>query len=97
VKFLKSNFFTGVAALLVLKLLSVGLTPADAAGSFFILGALIADRVMHYLFPARPDLFREVMDLQNQLTVMGQRHDEMEREPRIADGAIEVTSSVLII
>lgn len=79
-KFSKSDLFTGAAILLLLKLICLGFTPADAAGSFFLMAGFLGDRVISFLFPKRPDLFKEVLDLQNQLTRVNQQCSDMERD-----------------
>ena len=79
-KFSRSNFFTGAAILLLLKLICLGFSPADAAGSLFLLLALQAEVITSHLFPKRPDLFKEVLDLQAQLNTLREKSDEMDRD-----------------
>lgn len=52
---------------MLIKLLGFGFTIADALGCFFILSTLLGLQVVSYLFPKRPDLFKEMHSLQKEL------------------------------
>lgn len=79
-RFLKSDLILVVSFVLLLKLILVGLSLADALGAFVILGSFIAKTVTDYQFPQRPDLFKEMIDLQNRQSALEAEKDQIQSD-----------------
>lgn len=79
-RFWKSDLILVVVTVLLLKLMTVGFSIADAIGALVILGGLLAKTVIDHKFPKLPDLFKEMVDLQNRQSALEAEKDEIQRD-----------------
>lgn len=75
-----SEVFFGVIAVFVAKMLALGLTISDALALFVILAGLIGRSISDYLYPKRPDLFREMLEIKKSIDDVRAKSDEHERD-----------------
>lgn len=71
----KDNLIYAVSLFVLIKLLMLGLTFADSLGTLFILAAIHLKTVIEYKFPKRPDLFKEMIELQEKISQLTAKVD----------------------
>lgn len=59
----QTHFFLIASGLFLLSLLSSSFTTAQAIGGLVLFGAVQAKAVTEYLYPKRPDLYKDVEEL----------------------------------
>lgn len=79
-KFDKINPISLVIVLFVIKMLALGVEQQEVLLLFVVFIGLLADRVISYLYPKRPDLYLELHNIKHELEVLKIKHEEQEHD-----------------
>lgn len=69
-----------VVGLFVTKMLALGIEQQEALLCLVVLIGLLANRVISYLYPKRPDVYLELHNLKHELEVLKIKHEEQEHD-----------------
>lgn len=78
--FFKDQIDLIITWIVIFKFIIIGLSPADCYGALILLLSIQASKVIGYLFPKRPDLFRDINLLHEQIQELIIKNEEIERD-----------------
>ena len=65
---------------LFIKLMAFGLSLSDCLGALVLLSFAFGSKVLEYYVPARPDIYADLKSMQDSMTELVSKTDELERD-----------------
>jgi hypothetical protein len=76
----KSNLGYLILIALFIKLMAFGLSLSDCLGALVLLSFAFGSKVLEYYVPARPDIYADLKSMQDSMTELVSKTDELERD-----------------